>query len=94
MFGDDLRIPRLCGRQIQRNNIAVGVPKEKVAIFLPFLDHIMCELQSRLSDRFVKIIALEGLIPADNSLYDTNSNLVSGVLRLRTIETAPGAHLK
>lgn len=90
MFGEDLKIPRLCGRQIQRNNIAVGEPKEwfKVAIFLPFLDHIMCELQSRFSDRFVKIIALEGLIPAYNSLYDTNSILDAAKLYTQDISNS------
>lgn len=74
-FEEGLKIPRLCGRQIQRNNTAVGEPKErfKISIFIPFLDHIIiCELEIRFSDRFVKIIASEGLIPVYDNLYGIN----------------------
>jgi len=43
-------IPRLCGRQMQRTNIPAADPETyyRLAIYIPFLDHLM----EGLSDRF------------------------------------------
>lgn len=88
MFGEKIKIPRLCGQQTQRSNIIVREPMDwfKVTIFIPFLDHIIHELDSRFNEKFSNIIALEGLIPANINFYDTKSILESVKLYCEDIE--------
>ncbi|CAI6377592.1 unnamed protein product [Macrosiphum euphorbiae] len=70
----------LSGHQTKRNNINANVnqnPMEwfKITIFIPFLDHMIQELKSRFSDKFVKVIPLEGLIPIHKDSYSTEAIL-------------------
>ena len=46
---DTLQLPRLCGRQTQRNNVEGRNPIEyfKGAIYLPFLDSLINQLDMR-----------------------------------------------
>ncbi|XP_060853297.1 52 kDa repressor of the inhibitor of the protein kinase-like [Rhopalosiphum padi] len=88
MFGEKIKIPRLCGQQTQRSNIVVREPMDwfKVTIFIPFLDHIIHELDSRFNEKFNNIIALEGLIPSNINFYDTKSILESAKFYCDDIE--------
>lgn len=88
MFGEKIKIPRLCGQQTQISNIIVREPMDwfKVTIFIPFLDHIIHELDSRFNENFNNIIALEGLIPANINFYDTKSVLESAKFYCEDIE--------
>ncbi|KAL4098636.1 hypothetical protein QTP88_023199 [Uroleucon formosanum] len=88
MFGEKIKIPRLCGQQTQRSNIIVREPMDwfKVTIFIPFLDHIIHGLDSRFNEKFNNIIALEGLIPANINFYDTKSVLESTKFYCEDIE--------
>ncbi|XP_022171524.1 52 kDa repressor of the inhibitor of the protein kinase-like isoform X1 [Myzus persicae] len=80
IFDEELKVPRLSGHQTKRNNINANVnqnPMEwfKITIFIPFLDHMIQELKSRFSDKFVKVIPLEGLIPIHKDSYSTEAIL-------------------
>ncbi|KAL4107693.1 hypothetical protein QTP88_017993 [Uroleucon formosanum] len=80
IFDEELKVPRLSGHQTKRNNINANInqnPMEwfKITIFIPFLDHIIQELKSRFSDKFVKVIPLEGLIPIHKDSYSTEAIL-------------------
>ncbi|KAF0727401.1 zinc finger MYM-type protein 1-like, partial [Aphis craccivora] len=90
MFGEEIKIPRLCGQQTQRSNIIVREPMDwfKVTIFIPFLDHIIHELDSRFNEKFNNIIALEGLIPANINFYDTKSILESAKFYCEDVEVS------
>jgi len=96
MFGEEIKIPRLCGQQTLRNNIIIRVPMDwfKVTIFIPFLDHIIHELHSRFNEKFNNIIVLEGLIPANINFYDTKCILESTKFYCEDIEEGSDLKLK
>ncbi|CAH1111841.1 unnamed protein product [Psylliodes chrysocephalus] len=70
-LGIEIKIPRLCGKQTQRSNVETSTMNEYFgrSIFIPFLDHLIEELQSRFCDRLAEVIPLEGLIAAKFSKY-------------------------
>jgi len=78
-IGEEIKIPRLCGRQTSRNNIS---PEDwfRITIYIPFIDHFITELSSRFNDRFKDIIPLEGLIPANNNKYKTEEILKAALI--------------
>ena len=49
---DTLDVPRICGRQTQRNNVPARSPKEyfKLAVFIPYLNCLIRQLDLRFSD--------------------------------------------
>lgn len=61
----ELKIPRLCGRQTTRANIASDTPTDyfRRTIYYPFLDHYLQALQDRFKGKFLDVLPLEGLIP-------------------------------
>lgn len=68
MFGEYLKIHRLCGhltiklKQICNRTVGEPIERLKIIICITFLDRIIHEFSStRSSDRFVKIIPLEGI---------------------------------
>ncbi|KAL4082892.1 hypothetical protein QTP88_029546 [Uroleucon formosanum] len=80
IFDEELKVLRLSGHQTKRNNINANINQNpmdwfKITIFIPFLDHIIQELKSRFSDKFVKVIPLEGLIPIHKDSYSTEAIL-------------------
>ncbi|XP_025422746.1 52 kDa repressor of the inhibitor of the protein kinase-like [Sipha flava] len=80
IFDEELKVSRLSGHQTKRNNINANInqnPMEwfKITIIIPFLDHIIQELKSRFTDKFVKVIPLEGLIPIHKDSYSTEAIL-------------------
>lgn len=50
--GTELIIPRRCGRQSLRNNTPASTPMEYWlrCLFIPYLDHLITEFESRFSD--------------------------------------------
>jgi len=81
-IGEEIKIPRLCGRQTNRNNIKTSNPEDwfRITIYIPFIDHFITELNSRFNDRFKDIIPLEGLIPANNHKYKTEEILKAALI--------------
>ena len=51
-FGSKPQIKRLCGRQQNRSNLPANHPEEfyRRTITIPFLDHLICELNARFSN--------------------------------------------
>lgn len=46
-----LAVPRMCNRQTTRNNVTADSPKQYFcrSVFIPYLDHLLSELNSRFS---------------------------------------------
>ncbi|KAF0724972.1 zinc finger MYM-type protein 1-like [Aphis craccivora] len=67
----EIKTPRVCGRQTNRVNIQSS-PEEyyHISIFIPFLDNILLQLQTRFNQQLKEVIAFEGLIPANFSAYN------------------------
>lgn len=81
-IGEEIRIPRVCGRQTKRCNIKTSNPEEwfRITIFIPFIDHFIKELNSRFNDRFKDIIPLEGLIPVYKNKYSIEDILKAALI--------------
>lgn len=60
-----IEVPRIVGRQTARNNIPSDSPEQyyKRSIFLPFLDHFICQLQDRFTNHHQVMAKLQSLIP-------------------------------
>ncbi|CAI6346192.1 unnamed protein product [Macrosiphum euphorbiae] len=60
-----IEVPRTVGRQTARNNIPSDSPEQyyKRSIFLPFLDHFICQLQDRFTNHHHVMAKLQSLIP-------------------------------
>jgi len=60
-----IEVPRTVGRQTARNNIPSDSPEQyyKRSIFLPFLDHYICQLQDRFTNHHHVMAKLQSLIP-------------------------------
>ena len=54
---ETLPVPRVCGKQTKRSNFPHGTPDDyyRRAIFIPFLDHVLAELNTRFSDKTVPV---------------------------------------
>jgi hypothetical protein len=74
---EEIKIPRVCDRQTKINNTETSNPEEwfRIAIYIPFTDHSITELNTRFNDRFKDIISLEGLIPSNKNKYTTDDIL-------------------
>lgn len=68
----EIRIPRKCFRQTHRENTDASNPEEyyRRMVFLPLVDHLIQELESRFSQRLVDILPLEGLVPKNILKYE------------------------
>jgi len=77
----EIKTPRVCGRQTTRV-IIQSSPEEyyRISIFIPFLDSILLQLQTRFNQQLKEVIALEGLIPANFSAYNNDSILSAASL--------------
>ncbi|VVC43342.1 Hypothetical protein CINCED_3A008798 [Cinara cedri] len=75
----EIHMPRICGRQIARNNINAQDAEQyyKIAIFTSFLNNLIAQLHSRFDKRLETIIPLEGLIPSNFTHYDDQSILAA-----------------
>lgn len=84
--GEEIKIPRVCGRQTKRANPNTSSPEEwfRITIFIPFIDHFIIELKTRFNDRFKKIIPLEGLIPSNKDVYNIDDILKASLIYMRT----------
>lgn len=67
-----ISMPRTCMIQTNRVNIKAKDSEEyyKIAIFIPFLDHLITQLHFRFDKRLQNIMPLEGLIPYNLEHYD------------------------
>ncbi|CAH1724767.1 unnamed protein product [Aphis gossypii] len=81
LVGEDIRIPRICGRQTTRCNIQTTDPMEwyRITIFLPFIDHLISQLKIRFNEKLSEVMPLEGLIPAYIDKYD-ESNIIKAAM--------------
>jgi len=81
LVGEEIRIPRLCGRQTTRCNIQTTDPIEwyRITIFLPFIDHLISELKLRFNEKLSEVMPLEGLIPTHIDKYD-ESNIIKAAM--------------
>ena len=63
---DTLDVPRICERQTQRNNVPARSPKEyfKLAVFIPYLDCLIQQLDLRFSDLTIQGLRALCLIPS------------------------------
>ena len=62
----EVKVPRLCGRQINRSNVPADSPEEyfRKSITIPFLDHMIQELTSRFCNIEQRCIAMgQSVIP-------------------------------
>ena len=76
-----IRIPRTCGRQRNRDNVPADNPKEycKKIITIPFLDHILTQLNERFPDKNQKVVMGLSLVP---SVVITDSDWKKNVLKM------------
>jgi len=73
----EIRMPRICNRQINRINIDSENAEIyfKRSIFFPFLDYLIQSMDTRFDNRLSSIIPLEGLIPSHFDEYDDRTIL-------------------
>jgi hypothetical protein len=62
-------VPRICQRQQHRSNSQYSDPEEyfKVTVLIPFLDHLIADLNSRFSKHLQKASRLEAVLPTSIS---------------------------
>ena len=75
--GVEITIPRRCGRQTLRNNIPSDIPEVyyRRTIFIPFLDKIISELETRFSQLAKCATRAMHLIPSNlHNLVETSIN--------------------
>ena len=72
-----LEIPRRCGRQTQRNNVPAETPKVyyRLAVYLPFLDSLIQQLNMRFGDLSKQAVQGLCLIPSNISEQHPPSSL-------------------
>jgi hypothetical protein len=60
-----IAVPRTVGLQTARNNIPAHSPEQyyKRSIFLPFIDHFICQLQDKFINHHHVMTKLQSLIP-------------------------------
>jgi hypothetical protein len=65
LVGEEIRIPRLCGRQTTRSNIDTSSSIEwyRINIFLLFIDYLISQLNTRFNEKLNEVIRLECFIP-------------------------------
>jgi hypothetical protein len=65
LYGSQIKMPRLTGRQIHRQNVPADSPLVyyRRVVFLPFLDTCICQLTERFSGHSAKAYLLSALIP-------------------------------
>lgn len=71
-----IEMPRISQKkQIYRVNIPCSTPEEyyKKAIYIPMLDSVMCDLQSRFSDETLSCCTLTSLLPKNILTLDSES---------------------
>jgi hypothetical protein len=58
-------LPRIVGRQNNRNNVPARTPEEyyRRAVFLPFLDGILTQMSLRFCNHEAAVLRLCGLLP-------------------------------
>ena len=68
----ELPTPRRCGRQTPRSNVESTTPEEywRRTAFLPFLDHLITEFESRFSE--LSSAAVQGLLLLPGNLNNLN----------------------
>lgn len=73
-MGKEIHLPRICGRQTQRMNVSAKSPEEyyRKVVFLPFVDHLIGQLESRFCDSVHKVTSLERLIPSNFSKFSVD----------------------
>ena len=66
-------VPRICQRQQHRSNSQCSDPKHyfKVTVLVPFLDHLIADLNARFAKHVQKVACLQALLPA--SISETSS---------------------
>jgi hypothetical protein len=66
LLGVEIGTPRITGRQAHRANIKASSAEEYflISAFIPFIDHLISQLEERFNNRFLQIIALQSLIPS------------------------------
>ncbi|XP_041472075.1 52 kDa repressor of the inhibitor of the protein kinase-like [Lytechinus variegatus] len=69
-IGVTINLPRLAGRQAQRCNVQTNSPEEffRIAVFLPFVDHFLSELNSRFLSHKTLLTSFMCLLPSEESL--------------------------
>jgi hypothetical protein len=60
-----ITIPRRCGRQLYRVNIAASTPEDyfRLAVFIPFLDHFLVQMDDRLLAHRNLLTCFSSLLP-------------------------------
>jgi hypothetical protein len=68
----EIKMPRVCKRQTQRKHIISENPELyfKCSTFIRFLYYLIESIYARFNQRFIDVISLEGLIPANLNKYD------------------------
>ena len=69
-IGVTVSLPRLVKRQTQRYNVNASSPEEyfRISIFVPFVDHFLSELKSRLLSHKTLLTSFMCLLPSEASL--------------------------
>lgn len=54
----EIKMLRICNRQTNRVNVVSDNPEEyfKMSIFIPFIDNLICQLNSRFDEMLKKIL--------------------------------------
>lgn len=78
--GSEIRIPRITGRQINRPNLNTNDPQTyyRVNVYLPLLESILLDLQSRFSDETLNSFELNVVVPR-NLLNKTKAEITASI---------------
>ena len=78
-------IPGICQRQSHTSNFQRSDPKEyyKVAVLLPFIDHIIADIESRFTKHTQKVARLQGLLPTSLTQESSFADINEAVLFIR-----------
>lgn len=88
-LGAEIQMPRTAVRQTFRENFPASSPEEyyRKAIFVPFLDHLITDLQDRLPEETLKVFNFNLLLPSVVVENTSTENTLANVQNLAELYT-------
>lgn len=64
-IGEEVKMPRVINRQVHRENYQCDSPEDyfRIAVFIPFVDHFICQLDQRFLNHKQVLCKIQNIIP-------------------------------
>lgn len=85
-IGEEIKIPRLVGRQNYRENYDLNSPEDyyRVAVYLPFIDHFINQLELRFLKHKKMLLNIQNILP--NTAINLNEQAINESIDFITMQ--------